>query len=142
VDGEDRSAHGVVLTAQAGVARRRVRFLADLAIQPFKAPNPVRAESFRALHTLASLEVHSDAGLYARAGLGAAFFWYAGPDIVGPTDAGIGFGAAIGHEFPRRRRTRLGVEGIVRWSASSDGELSTRLFALQLTFLAAADPAP
>jgi hypothetical protein len=141
VGGDENDGHGISLTAQAGVARRRVRFVADLAIQPFKVRNPVRAEAFRTLQTLASLELHSDWGSYVRAGVGGAFFWYAGPDIVGPTDAGFAFGAAIGHEFRRQRRPRLGVEGIVRWSSSSDGELTTRLFALQLTFLAGADPA-
>lgn len=127
------SASGVVLGLQAGTAVRRFQFLGDLTFQPFKVANPRRAESFTTLYALASLQVQTGMGAYARLGIGPAFFRYSGPDVVGTSDTSIAYGATLGYESRRETGIRPGIEALARWSSSSDGELSARVIALQIT---------
>lgn len=120
---------GVIGSGQVGIALRRVEFLVDATLQPYDVRNPRRAEAFKVLYLLPSIQVRHRRG-FVRGGIGAARFWYSGDDVAVPTDTGFALGASAGYELNRT----IAVEFLGRWCGSSDGELSARSLGAQATF--------
>ena len=76
VAGETSSDWGPLLTGQVGYAlSTRTDLTVDLALQPFKAHNPVRNEAFSAVYSLGGLQVGlgSSRRVYLRPEVGLVF---------------------------------------------------------------------
>lgn len=119
---------GVIGTLGAGLSTGSLRWLVEAEGQAFEVQNPVQDESFRAIYALASLQVGL-LGLYVRPGVGVGALFFEGEDVAEDSDLGLAAGVSAGYEIPL---TGLAVEGIARWTSTSDGELDARLYGVQL----------
>lgn len=131
VGGETSTDVGPLLTGQFGVAlSSRTNLTLALAVQPFKAHNPVANEAFTAIYTLAGLEVGLGRRrrVYLRPELGLVFRSWSGTEVVVPSETGLALGVVIGREWPMSAKLGLATEGFVRLSGAD--ELSTILVGL------------
>ena len=127
---------GPLLTGQFGVALSgRTDLTLELAVQPFKAQNPVRDEAFTAVYTLAGVQVGfgDRRRIYLRPELGLVFRSWSGTSVVVPSETGLAVGLGIGREWPLGAKLGLAAEGFVRLSGAD--ELSTTLVGLGLSLV-------
>ena len=131
VGGEKSTKVGPLLTGQFGVAlSSRTDLTLELAVQPFKAQNPVRDEAFTGVFTLAGVQVGfgESRRVYLRPELGLVFRSWSGADVFVPSETGLAVGLAVGREWPVGAKVGVAVEGFGRLSGAD--ELSTVLFGL------------
>lgn len=130
VTGKNAHKSGIILNVQAGVSRERFCFLLDLEAQPYRVPNPVMGEAFRVAYLLPSVRVNAQR-VFLRAGIGLSYFSFSGPEAFESSSLGPAFGVSAGYEV-LNGRLPVAVEGVGRWGATSDGELSSRTIGLQV----------
>jgi hypothetical protein len=136
VGGETSTNVGPLLTGQVGVAvSSRTNLTLGLAVQPFKAHNPVANEAFTAVYTLAGVEVGLGRRrrIYVRPELGLVFRSWSGSEVFVPSETGFALGVVIGREWPMGAKLGLAVESFVRFSGAD--ELSTVLIGLGLNLV-------
>lgn len=136
VGGETSTDVGPLLTGQLGVAvSSRTNLTLALAVQPFKAHNPVADEAFTAVYTLAGLEVGLGRRrrVYLRPELGLVFRSWSGSEVFVPSETSLAAGVVVGREWPTGARLGLAVEGFVRFSGAD--ELSTTLVGVGLSLV-------
>jgi hypothetical protein len=136
VGGQQQSDVGPLFTGQLGlVLSRRSEFTLDLALQPFKAKNPVRSEAYTAAYALLGLQLglgESRRG-YLRPEVGLARRSWSGADVWVSSDTGPVFGVAVGYESDVAARLGLASELFLRISGAD--ELGTALFGLSLSIV-------
>jgi hypothetical protein len=136
VGGETSTDVGPLLTGQFGVAvSSRTNLTLALAVQPFKAHNPVADEAFTAVSTLAGLELGlgKRRRVYVRPELGLVFRSWSGSEVFVSSETGFALGVVIGREWPIGAKLGLAAEGFVRLSGAD--ELSTILVGLGLNLV-------
>jgi len=124
VAGETSSDWGPLLTGQVGYAlSSRIDLTVDLALQPFKAHNPVRNEEFSAIYTLGGLQVGLGASrrVYLRPEVGLVFRSWSG-DVAVSSETSLVGGLALGAEMPVGRALGLAIETSVRLSGAEELE--------------------
>jgi len=133
VAGETSSDWGPLLTGQVGYAlSTRTDLTVDLALQPFKAHNPVRNEAFSAVYSLGGLQVGlgSSRRVYLRPEVGLVFRSWSGEAFV-PSETSLAVGLGLGGEVSLARALGLAVEASVRLSGAE--ELETVLVGVGLS---------
>ena len=129
VAGETATDLWPVISAVLGSAHR-TSLSAEMAVQPFKAHNPVADEAFRALYALAGVQIRMGAArrVYLRPAVGLVVRSWSGTQVAVGTEVSPAVGMAVGAEFRLSRSLDLAPEGFVRVSGAN--ELSTALFGL------------
>jgi hypothetical protein len=133
VGGETSTDIGPLVTGQFGmVLSSRTELTADVALQPFKAHNPVADEAFTGVYTMAGLQVGlgSSRRAYVRPELGVVFRSWSGSEVFTDSETGLAVGVAAGGEFPVAHSLGLAAEAFVRLSGAD--ELNTLLVGLGL----------
>jgi hypothetical protein len=136
VAGETSTDAGPLLIGQLGVALSgRNDLTLALAVQPFKAQNPVLDEAYTAVYSLAGLQLGlgNQRRLYLRPELGLVFRSWSGSQVFTPSETSLAVGLALGREWPLSEKLGLAVEGSVRLSGAD--ELSTTLVGLGLSLV-------
>ena len=136
VAGETSTNLGPLLTGQLGYAlSTRTDLTLDVAVQPFKAQNPVADEAFRGVYTLAGLQVGvgTSRRVYLRPELGLVFRSWSGSQVFVPSETSPAAGLGIGSEIPVGRALGLAAEAWVRLSGAE--ELSTVLVGVGLALV-------
>jgi hypothetical protein len=136
VGGETSTDIGPLLTGQLGVAlSSRTDLTVAVAVQPFKARNPVKDEAFTAVYSLAGVQLGlgPQRRLYLRPELGLVFRSWSGSEVFVPSETSLAAGLALGREWPLSEKLGLAVEGSVRLSGAD--ELSTTLLGLGLSLV-------
>ena len=131
VGGETSTDFTPLLAGQLGAAvSDGTDLVVELAVQPFKAQNPVRDEAFTGVYTLAGVQVGfgESRRVYLRPELGLVFRSWSGSSVFVPSETGLAVGLGIGREWPLGAKLGLAVEGFVRLSGAD--ELSTTLLEL------------
>ena len=113
-----------------GAAGRRFEIDLETAFQPFRTPNPVAEEGFRAVYFLPSVRFHGDHG-YVRLGVGYARYFWSGPDASISSDGSAALSAALGYEFASPRSFPLSVEAYYR-GGSPDFEITCGIVGVQV----------
>ena len=113
-----------------GAAGRRFEIDLETAFQPFRTPNPVAEEGFKAVYFLPSVRFHGD-HMYGRLGLGYARYFWSGPDASIPSDGGAALSAALGYEVASPRSFPLSVEAYYR-GGSPDFEITCGIVGAQV----------
>jgi hypothetical protein len=128
VAGESSTNFGPLLTGQLGFAlSTRTDLTVDVAVQSFKAQNPVADEAFRGVYTLAGLQIGliTSRRVYLRPELGLVFRSWSGSQVFVSSETSPAAGLGIGGEIPIGRGLGLAPETFVRLSGAE--ELSTAL---------------
>ena len=124
VGGESSSDWGPLLTGQVGYAlSTRTDLTVDIALQPFKAHNPVRNEAFSAVYSLGGLQVGLGASrlVYLRPEVGLVFRSWSGEVFVSSETSLVG-GLGLGGEVALGRALGLAAEASVRLSGAEELE--------------------
>jgi hypothetical protein len=127
---EHESKAGFAGGLSIGIAGRRFEFDFETAFQPFRTPNPVADEGFKAIYFLPSLRLHGNHG-YARLGIGYARYFWSGPAANVSSDGGLALSAAIGYELAKPRSFPLSIEAYSRYG-SPDFEIGCVIVGVQL----------
>jgi hypothetical protein len=131
VGGETSTDFTPLLTGQFGAAvSDGTDLVVELAVQPFKAQNPVADEAFTAVYALAGVQLGlgESRRLYLRPELGLVFRSWSGSEVFVESETALAAGLAAGREWPIGGRLGLAVEGFLRFSGAD--ELSTILLGL------------
>ena len=134
VAGEASTDLGPLLTGQVGYAlSTRTDLTVDVAVQPFKAHNPVADEAFTAVYSLGGLQVGLGASrrVYLRPEVGLVFRSWSGSEVFVSSDTSLAGGLGIGGEIPVGRALGIVAEAFARFSGAE--ELSTALVGLGLS---------
>jgi len=132
--GEASTDLGPLLTAQVGYAlSTRTDLTVDVAVQPFKAHNPVADEAFTAVYSLGGLQVALGASrrVYLRPEVGLVFRSWSGSEVFVSSETSLAGGLGIGGEIPVGRALGIVAEAFARFSGAE--ELSTALVGLGLS---------
>ncbi len=124
VAGETSSDWGPLLTGQVGYAlSTRTDLTVDVALQPFKAHNPVRNEAFSAVYGLGGLQVALGASrrVYLRPEVGLVFRSWSG-DVFVSSETSLAGGLGLGGEVAVGRALGLAAEASVRLSGAEELE--------------------
>ncbi|HEX9186656.1 MAG TPA: hypothetical protein VGB87_06285 [Vicinamibacteria bacterium] len=127
---ETESKPGFAGGVSLGASGRRFGFELETAFQPFRTPNPVADEAFRAVYVLPSVRFHGES-VYARLGIGWARYAWSGSEASVPNDGGLAVSAAVGYELTKPRSFPLSVEGYYR-TGSPDLEIVCGIAGVQL----------
>jgi hypothetical protein len=106
-------------------------FLVAAEVQPFRVTNPVRAEAYRVLFAIPSVEV-ALSELILRVGVGVGLYSYSGADVFVDEDAGFAWGLAAGWRPTSRGDGKWIIEAGAMAGSSSDGELRAYNYAVRL----------
>lgn len=131
VAGETSTDIGPLLTGQFGIAlSSRTDLTVAVAVQPFKAQNPVMDEAYTAVYSLAGVQLGlgTQRRLYLRPELGLVFRSWSGSQVFVPSETSLAAGLALGREWSIGPKLGLAVEGTVRFSGAD--ELFTTLVGL------------
>jgi hypothetical protein len=136
VAGEASTDVGPLLTGQVGYAlSTRTDLTLDLAVQPFKAQNPVADEAFRAGYGLAGIQVGVGRSrrVYLRPEVGLVYRSWSGSQVFKASETSPAAGLGVGGEMPVGRALGLAAEAFVRLSGAE--ELSTALVGVGLSLV-------
>ena len=138
VGGEKSSKVGPVVSATFG-SGGKLSVAVQAEYQPFKVANPVKAEAYRVLFVLPSLELRfhtlSDDGVAEvnlRGGIGLARFWWSGPEAGVPSENGVALSLSAGLRSHAVLAGRLMGEIGVQSGASSDFSASAGLLSIRV----------
>ena len=136
VGGETSTDFTPLLTGQLGAAvSDGTDLVVELAVQPFKAQNPVADEAFTAVYALAGVQLGlgESRRLYLRPELGLVFRSWSGSEVFVESENALAAGLAVGREWPIGGKLGLAVEVFLRFSGAD--ELSTTLLGLGVSLV-------
>lgn len=133
VSEERESAWGPVVSIRAGVPDSSViQGLLAADLQLFRVVNPVRAEHFRTLLLVPSIQIGSP-DIFLRLGLGPALYGWGGDDPAVPgVDSGFAAAMSAGAVIHTRGQPRWSVEVFGRAGGPATGEMWSGLIGIQM----------